>query len=93
MEENTNKNLWFKAKTYGWGWTPTGWQGWTVVLSYSFILIGLFFYFYQTENSQADTLINFAIAYVPLTFLLFYICIKKGEKPRWRWGKKKENIN
>lgn len=90
MEENIkNKKLWFKAKEYGWGWTPTGWQGWVVVFAYSFILIGLFIYFDSKSHSASDALINFAIAYVPLTFLLFFICVKKGEKPKWQWGKKK----
>lgn len=86
--ENNNKKLWFKAKTYGWGWTPTGWQGWTVVFAYIVILSGLFFYFAGKSNSDIDTLKNFAIAYVPATSLLFYICVKKGEKPKWKWGDK-----
>ena len=29
-------NLWFRRKKYGWGWTPSTWQGWTVV---GFILL------------------------------------------------------
>jgi hypothetical protein len=24
---------WFKRKRYGWGWTPTTWQGWAVVVA------------------------------------------------------------
>lgn len=88
--ENTNKKLWFKAKTYGWGWQPTSWQGWLVLVVYIVLMVGMFFYFDNIYYSSIDTLIYFAIAYVPATFLLFYICVKKGEKPKWRWGKKKE---
>ena len=88
--ENTNKKLWFKAKTYGWGWQPTSWQGWLVLVVYIVLMVGMFFYFDNIYYSSIDTLIYFAIGYIPATFLLFYICIKKGEKPKWRWGKKKE---
>lgn len=90
MEENTNKKLWFKAKAYGWGWEPASKEGWLVLVVYIVLMVGMFFYFDQIASSEIDTLINFAIAYIPLTFLLFFICVKKGEKPRWRWGRKKE---
>ena len=35
------QGYWFKAKLYGWGWTPAKWQGWLVVLTY-IILISIF---------------------------------------------------
>ncbi|MCX6717702.1 MAG: hypothetical protein NTU76_03445 [Candidatus Taylorbacteria bacterium] len=25
--------LWFKRKTYGWGWVPSSWEGWFVVIT------------------------------------------------------------
>jgi len=31
--------LWFKAKRYGWGWTPACWQGWLVLGVYFAVLI------------------------------------------------------
>ncbi len=27
--------LWFKAKKFGWGWTPCSWEGWTVTGLYT----------------------------------------------------------
>ncbi|MDQ3244962.1 MAG: hypothetical protein M3P22_01255 [bacterium] len=88
--ENKNKKLWFKAKEYGWGWTPVSWEGWVVILIYLIIMIGAFRYFDQNSHSASDTLINFALPYVLGTIILFFICYKKGEKPKWQWGKKKD---
>ena len=43
--ENTKNNskLWFKAKRYGWGWTPSAWQGWMVLLVYLVSVLGIAF--------------------------------------------------
>ena len=30
MQQQTTK-YWFKAKTYGYGWTPATWQGWGII--------------------------------------------------------------
>ena len=36
---SNNKQYWFRAKRYGWGWgLPIAWQGW-VVLSVWFVAI------------------------------------------------------
>jgi hypothetical protein len=71
--------LWFGAKTYGYGWTPITWQGWLVVGIYLVLVIGL------------STYLEPGIEYFGLTFLatatLVWISAKKGEKARWRWGK------
>ena len=26
-----NRPIWFKRKTYGYGWTPATWQGWLII--------------------------------------------------------------
>ncbi len=70
------KNLWFKRKIYGWGWTPVKWQGWIVILAYIFIIIA---------TIPREDFLSIIIA----TILLIFICYKKGEKPRWQWGIKK----
>jgi hypothetical protein len=80
--KTNDKQIWFPAKKYGWGWGfPCSWQGWVVLMAYpvlltaGFLLIGLQHY-------------GLVIAYgVTLAIALFIICLLKGEKPRWRWGK------
>ena len=32
------KKVWFKAKEYGWGWYPSSWQGWIILLIYLLLL-------------------------------------------------------
>jgi len=84
------KKPWFKAKIYGWGWYPASWQGWLIVLIY-IVLVSTFFSNYDAHShSVSDTLINFVPTAIILTALLIFICYKTGEKPGWRWGKKKK---
>jgi len=75
FKDNPNK-LWFKRKIYGWGWTPVLWQGWLTIALYILIII--------LAASKKEP-----VSIVIATFLLIYICYKKGEKPRWQWGIKK----
>lgn len=35
------KGYWFKAKPFGWGWTPVTWQGWLVILVYIALILAL----------------------------------------------------
>ena len=35
------QEYWFKAKLYGWGWTPVKWQGWCVIFLYIVLILGL----------------------------------------------------
>ncbi len=75
-------DIWFPAKRYGWGWgLPCRWQGWIVLIAYVVLL------------SWAPWSIGlvgrpglFAVYALGLTGLMFWICYRKGEKPRWRWG-------
>ena len=79
------KDIWFPAKKFGIGWRlPVTWQGWVVSLSYLLIILGGSFTLADTPRSKMFFLL-FALA---LTILFIYICIKKGEKLKWRWGDK-----
>ena len=74
---------WFKAKTYGWGWGPAlTWQGWVTYAIYAGLLVtsGMLF-----PPSRAPAL--FLASVTILSAALFGICLLKGEKPRWRWGR------
>ena len=81
------KDIWFPAKKYGIGWgLPVTWQGWFVSLSYFLIVVGGSFTLTGTPRSEI-----LFLAFI-LTILFIYICIKKGEKLKWRWGYKKNKI-
>lgn len=84
LKDNPN-NHWFKAKLYGWGWTPVKWQGWVTILIY--IILVIFLAFTNDKNSQnKEALLTFILPLILLTAILILICYKKGEKPRWQWG-------
>lgn len=81
--------LWFKAKTYGWGWTPCSIEGWICLLVFILFTIWNFNRIDAASHSVSDTVINF----IPETFIsilvLVSVCYIQGEKPGWRWGNKR----
>ncbi len=83
------KTLWFRAKNYGWGWYPATWQGWLVLTLY------LLFIIYRGVESKKlfDTVTSyvfrFSWEFAISTSILIAVCYLTGEKPEWRWGKKK----
>ena len=79
------KGYWFKAKLFGWGWTPVTWQGWIVTLIYVALLI-LFALTIDENSSDKEVLFTFILPAVLLTITFIRIAYKKGEKPRWNWG-------
>ena len=79
----TDSRLWFKAKTFGWGWGPAlTWQGWLVYAAYLALVAASAARFPPTRDSMA-----FFASLTGLTVVLLCICWWKGEEPRWRWGR------
>ena len=81
------RGYWFKAKLYGWGWTPVKWQGWLVVFVYVISLVLLSLTIDETSPDR-EVVFTFLLPFAILTAMLIRICYKKGEKPGWRWGVK-----
>ncbi len=79
-------HLWFKAKHYGWGWSPSSWEGWLVTLVYLVFLFGDFVRIDRASSSVSDALSVFIPHALILTLILLIICYWKGERPSWRWG-------
>jgi len=77
-----DKQYWFPAKRYGWGWgLPSSRQGWVVLCAF-IALVALGFFVFPPDKQ-----LGLYLAYVgALTVLLIAICWLKGEPPRWRWG-------
>ncbi len=78
------KGYWFKRKLYGWGWTPVTWQGWLVVLA----AVGLIIWFAVGLGKNPDpvALTRFFVGLGIVIAGMLFICVKKGESPRWQWG-------
>ncbi len=79
---------WFKAKRYGYGWTPCSWEGWLVTLT--FVVLAVLPAVSQAWLDLATWSVIgmlFTLAwYAGLVTLLIRICSTKGEPARWRWG-------
>lgn len=81
----TDKNYWFRAKRYGYGWgLPVRWEGWVVLMAWLAVLVfsGLRF------MPQRPGL--FWGAFLVATAVLALVCYLKGEPTRWRWGEKSD---
>ena len=79
------KGYWFKARLFGWGWTPAKWQGWVVVIVACAVAF-LGFYVGDVDDAPGAALLGILLA-------IGIICVFgywKGEKPRWQWGAPKE---
>ncbi len=74
------QHYWFKRKLYGWGWTPVRWQGWVTILVYVLLVIPFSLKFGEKPR------FFFVVLFI-LTIFLLLVCYKKGEKPRWQWGR------
>jgi hypothetical protein len=79
-----DRELWFRAKRYGWGWTPSMWKGWLVFAAYVAFLAVVAALCARHMLTQPAFFACVAL----LTTLLLAICWLKGEKPQWHWGRK-----
>ena len=77
------RRLWFKAKSHGWGWYPSAWQGWLILglhllaVTVSAVLIA---------GGGQDSLAVGLLLTVLSTLAVILLCYRHGEPPRWRWG-------
>lgn len=92
MSKENNKKLWFKRRRYGYGWIPVTWQGWAVVgLFLVFVLTGVF-WLEDTPNGEFTKEVGIYLAGVGLMAAgLVLISAHYGPKPKWRWGKSKDD--
>jgi hypothetical protein len=88
--KDNSQGYWFKRKLYGWGWVPVRWQGWCVIFLYILLILSLVLIREDAIPGNPDSgsnFLTFALPIVVLTVLLIIVAYKKGEKPRWQWGK------
>jgi FtsH-binding integral membrane protein len=87
QEAGAVRPIWFKRKTYGWGWTPSAWQGWAVLGIYTGALVTLVGRIDTESEPTQGTLAGFFLPLIGLTLILLVTTYLTGEKPRWQWGK------
>jgi hypothetical protein len=79
-----DKKFWFKNKRYGWGWTPTSVEGWLITTVY--FLVAMSYPFLAKLGVVDFSFWIFFLVMIVSTTAFIFICYKKGEKPKWRWG-------
>lgn len=92
--EQTRKNYWFKARRYGWGWTPVTWQAWFLIAIYMLVVTGAAVMLLPSTKSEPANIVGivaFVLIFLSATFLLIGISMLKGERPGWRWNDKNKN--
>ena len=81
--------LWFKAKRFGWGWSPASIEGWIVLAIYiALVVAGAVVFATQLRAGAVPRRAGllFALWIAAVAGVLIAVCYAKGEKPRWRWG-------
>jgi hypothetical protein len=78
--KNNPKGYWFKRKLYGWGWYPCSWQGWLTILVWAIL------FSFAMLKMDYEWLKNLIFIFI-MTAVLLWICYRKGETPRWSWGR------
>jgi hypothetical protein len=77
------KQIWFPAKRYGYGWgPPCCWQGWVAMAIWVALLAGGGIILLPAKH------VDLFVAWTAIMVVaLMILCLIKGDKPRWRWGK------
>ena len=74
-------DAWFRPKLFGWGATPTTWQGWALIAGYV-ALLGLDLRGAHSSGAKVVLAAMLTVALVALSWA------KTGGAWRWRWGTK-----
>jgi hypothetical protein len=73
---------WFHAKRYGWGWgLPASWQGWVALGAYGVVVLGPLL---LGDDRGVALSIGALIVATPV---FLWVCYRKGEPTKWRWGR------
>lgn len=76
---------WFKRRRYGWGWTPSTWQGWALLVA--MVLLVLVPAFVLPRHDGTGATVGFLMWTLGVVAVFVAVATAKGPRPRWRWGK------
>lgn len=79
------EGYWFKRKVYGWGWVPSTWQGWLVLVFFLAVFVWLLVSFTHEPDPDAVAWQFLAKVFVWAAALIG-VCYLTGEPPKWQWG-------
>jgi hypothetical protein len=75
---------WFKPRRYGYGATPTTWQGWAAIVGWAIVvpLVALAL-MWAMPNALG---IGVLVIFVPLAVLSLIAFARRKTDGEWRWG-------
>ena len=80
---------WFKPKTFGYGATPTTWEGWALVAVYILVLVAGIVAMTLRKESFATYIASLAVIGVA-TVVMVVVSVQKTDGAwHWSWGAKK----
>jgi len=77
---------WFRPKRYGYGATPTTWQGWVLILGIVAAMVAVSLYLRLTERHSWALAVLLAFDALALAILAIISRRKTDGEWRWRWG-------
>jgi Na+-transporting NADH:ubiquinone oxidoreductase subunit NqrB len=83
---------WFKPKRYGYGATPTTWQGWALTLGTVVVMVAVSVFLRGTERYYWSLVAMFGFDAIALAFLFIVTRRKTDGGFRWRWGKEDRTV-
>ena len=83
---------WFRTRRYGYGATPTTWQGWVTLIAFpAFVVVLallLFLVGIGPESLPAWRFIVFVVVFLIALFaFLAFVRARTAGEWRWRWGR------
>ena len=79
---------WFRPKRYGYGATPTTWQGWAVIAAFVLVMVTTTSRLAVTGAASPWFWIAVVVDVVALGALVIVCRNKTDGEWRWRWGDK-----
>jgi hypothetical protein len=79
-----SSEFWFKPKTFGYGATPTTWEGWAVVAIYSLVVLGCVVAMTVRKDSFSAFVSSMAMIVVA-TVVLVVVSVQKTDGA-WGWN-------
>ena len=77
---------WFKPKTYGYGATPTTWEGWAVTVAAIIVIFAAALLIPNYGGRSLAAWIGFFAVEAAVLAALWIICRRKTDGEwRWRW--------
>jgi hypothetical protein len=76
---------WFKPKRYGYGATPTTWQGWALTLGTVAVMLAGSLYLQFTARDHLVLAITLMLAFDALALGFLTIAVRRKTEGAWRW--------